>query len=411
MAFPKKHRLNFMIISCLSIALSIVHFGISASANNFIQTTVTVTNATGGKSSSAGWYMFTLFGTLQSGSYWGGILVCVAGIFGVASVHSRKASRAFVIACAIIAGLGIGIGIFAVAVDSSFVAYWNYTGPESCAIVASMDDISYFGAAANDASKQSGLHDCAMQFTLAATTGLPTESFVSPASVSDCYCTTANYNSGNVNTHDDDDASGTFMTGKCYNVKLVNARPDIGSYEIMDAKATNADPQNNIKMNMAGYKNCNNVLKAYPSTVIASALFCFVSLAICICLFCYAVAILSQPYDKTDDYPEGTQTMVQMAPQTTHEPATFTTMPVPSPMMPVTAPMLVPNGMPMGGGMAPVTFGPGGISGTPMPMSMMQQQQMQMQMPMPMMQQQQTQMQMPMPMPPFTTMAPGPKAV
>ena len=169
--------------------------------------------------------------------------------------------------------------------------------------------------------------------------------------------------------------------------------PHIGSYGIMDAKATNADPQNNVKMNLAGYKNCNNVLKAYPSTITASALFCFVSLAICICLFCYAVAILSQPYDKTDDLPEVTQTMVQMAPQTTHEPATFTMMPAPAPMMPVTAPMLVPSGMPMGGGMAPVTFGLGGISGTPLPMSMMHQQQMQ------------------MPMPPFTTMAPGPKAV
>lgn len=406
MAFPMKHRLNFMIVSCCSIALSIIHFGISASANNFIRNTVTVTDQLGGKSESVGWYFFSIFGTLMAGSYWGGILVCVAGIFGVTAVHSRKASRAFVIASAILAGLGIAIGIFAVSVDSSFVAYWNYAGPESCGIVASdgwnnpFAHINYFGPALNDVSKQLDLKDCIQQFMLnvvakTASSGVIIKDnldFVGAASPADCYCTTANFNSGNsVSITKAYTTESDIMSGKCYDIKMVNARPDIGSYGIMDAKVTNADPQNNIKMNMAGYQNCNNILKAYPSTLTASAIFCFISLGICVCQFCYAVSVLSLPYDKTDDLPEAPQGVLQMAPQTSHEPATYTMMPAPTPMMPTTAPMLVPAGVPMGGGMAPVTFGPGGISGIPMPMGMGMQQQ-------------------PLPMPSFTTNI-GPKAV
>ena len=412
MAFPKKHRLNFMIVSCCSIALAIVHFGISASANNFIQSTTTVTNAVGGSSTVTGWYSFSLFGTLMGGAYWGGILVCVAGIFGVTAVHARKASRAFVIASAIIAGLGIAIGIFAVSVDASFVAYWNYAGPESCGMMAFSDEalttkttINYFGAALKDTTKQTDLLDCMQQFRLT-DANKDSGMFMGTASASDCYCTTGNYNSGNDISVGKGFATkltttattvGTITTpadpnptGKCYDIKMVNARPDIGSYGSMDAKVTNADPQNNIKMNMAGYSNCNNILKQYPATLTASVIFCFISLGICVAQFCYAVAVLSLPYDKTDDLPEAPQAMVQMVPQTTQEPATYTMMPAPSPMMPVTAPMLVPSGQPMGGGMAPVTFGPGVISGTPMPMSMMAPP--------------------PLPMPAFTTNI-GPKAV
>ena len=128
MNFPKKQRLNFMIVSTLAVALTIFHFGVSASANNFIRYVNDVSLGV----VSSNYKTFTAFGTLNGGSYWGGVAPCIAGVLGIVAVNARKASRAFVIASAIVAGVGIAIGVFAIIVDSAFVSWWAYTAPVTC---------------------------------------------------------------------------------------------------------------------------------------------------------------------------------------------------------------------------------------------------------------------------------------
>ena len=143
MNFPKRQRLNFMVVSTLTVALTIFHFGVSASANNFIRyvndlNTITSTYKT-----------FSQFGPLNGGSYWGGVAPCIAGVLGIVAVNAKKASRAFVIAAAILSGLGIIIGIFAIVVDSAFVSWWAYTAPVTCGTSAFTDkplqQVTYFG--------------------------------------------------------------------------------------------------------------------------------------------------------------------------------------------------------------------------------------------------------------------------